>query len=690
MIQPPPQPATRSSWYRSIKSTTRSGLRVEPATNAPLAALRGALGVAIALFGALALSTPAIATSAALGAQLAGMATFQRSYRPQPWLALATALGLSLSTFVGYVVSPWPPLFLAVLALWAFGAGMAWVGGQTAGILASMTVTVMLGIVTLPTTVPEAAQHAAVIAGGGAIQALLVLIWPVNRWGAHREALAEACASMADYARRLRHDPFAPFDPDPLMVARDAAQVTPGQARSRPSELTGVRSLVERMRPALAALADPRVGAAEEGRERDRARELLAAAAEILDMAARSIRTGQPAPIPEHAYRALALPEDGPVLDGIAKHTALRLIGLLAEIHDALDAQDDEAQPRYLPRPGLRALVPHTARAVRRNWTWRSPVLRHAVRTAVVVTLAEGVGRVLPFGHSYWAAMTAMMVMRPDFSQTYSRGVARLVGTVVGVGVASAVMVAAKPAPWVCGLLAVCAVGCAYLTMRSGYMALSTLVTIYVVFLLSMDGLVLSHTAEERVGMTLVGGVLALAAYAIWPTWQTVRLPDRLAAHIAAAGRYAAATLDAYGEPSTASRRAMREALLDLRGARAAMIATDASAANEPIRHRGLRPSQVADARAAVAAISRAAMLIEAHAPTATAPAPGAVAFATTVRDALTRAADAVREGEPADVSGVESAYTDWSAAPDGTPPELLRDASILTEAIDGLQDALG
>jgi uncharacterized membrane protein YccC len=681
---------SRSSWYRSIKSTIRSGLRVERATNQPLAALRGAVGVAIALFSALALGGPAMATSAALGAQLSGIAAIQRSYRPQRWLAMTSALGLSASVFVGYLTSPWHALFLAVVALWSFGAGLAWVAGQTAGILAGLMVAVMLVIVTLPATVPEAAVHAAVVAGGGLVQTLLITIWPVNRWGEQREALADACASVADYARRLRHDAFAPFDSDALMVARDAAQITLGEARNRPAELSGVRSLVERMRPALAALADPRVGAAEEGPERDRAREILAAAAEILDKAARSIRTGTAVDVPDWAYRSLAMPAHGPILHGVARHTALRLIGLLAEVHDALETPPDENEPRYLPRPGVRELIPVTAKALRRNWNWRSPVLRHAVRTSVVVTLAEAVGLLLHIGHGYWAALTAMMVMRPEFSQTYSRGVARLVGTVVGVGVASAVVVAAKPAAWVCGLLAVIAVGFAYLTVRSGYMALSTLITVYVVFLLSMDGLMLSRTALERVIMTLVGGLLALAAYALWPTWQTIQLPERLADQVASAGCYAAAALEAFGTPSPSARRALREALLDLRGARAALRAADASAADEPVRDLGLRPSQLSDARAAVAAISRTGMLIEAHVPTAGSPCPAATAFAGIIRQELSRAAESIRQSGPVDLSRVQQAYIAWASANQVTPPEVLRDASILTEAVMSLQDALG
>ncbi|MFD0331160.1 FUSC family protein [Streptacidiphilus monticola] len=259
---------------------------------------------------------------------------------------------------------------------------------------------------------------------------------------------------MADYARRLRHDPLAGFDPDPLMVAREAAALTPRQARLRPADLGGMRALVERMRPVLAALADPRVGAAEDGPERDRARELLAAAAEILDAAARSIRTGHPVPAPDRVLEALALPPGGPVLRaGPGRRAAQRLIGLLAQTNDALESPADEHDPTqgHLARPSLLELLPTAFGSMRRNWTWDSPILRHAVRCSVVVAAVDALGRALPFGHGYWAPLTAMMVMRPDFSQTYSRGVARLVGTVLGVGVGTAVMVLARPAPGCAG-----------------------------------------------------------------------------------------------------------------------------------------------------------------------------------------------------------------------------------------------
>ena len=699
-------------WSPALKSAARCGLHVEPAVNEPVQVLRAVLGVAVMLFGTLALGYPQLATSAALGTFIAGTATFQRSFRPRPFLALCAAAGLSLSAFVGYLVSPWPWLFVPVVGVWAFAAGLLWALGQTAGIVASNTLSVMLIIVTLPENVGGAAIHAAVIALGGIVQALLAAVWPWRRWAAQRDALADAYASVADYARRLRHDPFAPFDPGALMTARQAAVLSAGQARKRPADLAGMRSYAERMRPVLAAMADPRVGAAEEGPERDRARELLATAAMILDAIARSIRTGRPEPVPERAYHSLAMPATGPVLHGAGRQSALRLIGLLAEAADAVDSVDQgdpvsgrASAPGHLAWPSPAQLVPLVLHALRRHWNRSSPVLRHAVRLAVVAALGVVIGRSLPVHHGYWVPMTAVMVMRPDFSQTYTRGVARLVGTLFGVALATTVVELTHPGPWVCAGLAVLCIGSGYLTMRSGYVLLSTFVSGYVVFLLAMAGGEITSSVEERVVLTLLGGLLALAAYALFPTWQTVTLPDRVGAYVQAGGVYAAAAVRAFGAPGPESAAAVREALLDHRQARAALLTASEQAAAEPVRHHGLRAGQLADVRSAMAALGRTAMLMEAHLPGRdAAPVPGAVRFADTLAEQTARAAEAIRAEQPVDFCALRERYADWgrelpvtddTPARDDTaghtaPARLVQlDAGLLVEALEGLEQAL-
>ena len=55
------------------------------------------------------------------------------------------------------------------------------------------------------------------------------------------------------------------------------------------------------------------------------------------------------------------------------------------------------------------------------------------------------------------------------------------------------VVLLTHPGPWVAGVLAVACTSVLYLVTRTGYLVASTLITAYVVFLLSMDGLALGR-----------------------------------------------------------------------------------------------------------------------------------------------------------------------------------------------------
>ncbi|MEK0100820.1 FUSC family protein, partial [Streptomyces sp. A475] len=564
-------------WLRAFGEVVRSGLRIEETRLEPLLALRTAAGVAIVIGPALWLISPSYAASAALGAYSAGGATFQRTWRPRKVIALSAGAGLALSTFVGYLAAGRLVTFLPLLAVWGFVAGMAWAVGSTAGIVAATTVGSMLVTVTLPTSVGRALEHAGVIALGGVVQAMLILLFPIRRWGAHRDALADALAAVADYARRLRHDPTAPFDPEPLMTARDAAAVTPSQARTRPPVLHGPRGLAERIRPVVAALADPDVGAPAEGPGRDRARELLDAAADVLDVAARSIRRGVPAEVPPRSADVLRVDEEHEVLEGPARQAAERLVELLGEALEIAGSgggkrptQPGPAGSQFLVRPTMFRLVPVVVRAVRRELRGDSPVFRHAVRLAAVATLGYLIAAQLPLGHGYWAPIASVMVMRPDFHRTYARAVARLAGTLAGVALATGMVRALGPDAHVFGALAVVSAGLSYTLSRTGYAYSQCFTAAYVVFLLGMGGQAWEQTVPERVVLTLLGGALAMLAYVVFPAWETPRLAGRLADWLAANGRYAAAVLRSYADPPREHRADMRRALLASREARAA------------------------------------------------------------------------------------------------------------------------
>ncbi|MFE2167864.1 FUSC family protein [Streptomyces sp. NPDC059447] len=678
------------SWPRALKDTARAGMTVERARLEPLVALRATVGLALVIGVSLVLLGPGAAASSAFGAFMAAIATFQQSWRPRPVLALASGLTLAVTTFVGYLVgSSHTGLFLALLAVWTFAAGMMWAAGPTAGIIASGNVAIMLVTVTLPTSVPQAAGHAAMIAAGGVVQALLIVVFPVRRWGAQRDALADALAAEADYARRLREDPVAPFDPAPLMRARAAATVTPRQARRRPAELHGARGLAERIRPVLASLADPAVGAEAEGPGRDRVRELLAAAGTVLDAAAHAIRHGEPVALPAPSLAVLKSPDTADLLTGAPLRAARRLSALLDDVLEtAQPGSGRTADPaESMLRPTLPRLAPLVAKAVRAELRPGSPILRHALRLTAVACAGYLIGQALPFGHAYWAPMASVMVMRPDFSQTYARAVARFCGTLVGVALATGIVQLVHPGVYLSGFLAVVSAGLMYVLMRTGYAVAQLFVSAYVVFLLGMGGVGWDQTVPDRVALTLVGGLLAMIGYAVYPAWETPRLRTRLADWIAADGRYAAAVLSQYADPAAARRSDVREALLAARDARVAWQDALDRAAGEPVRHRGLSRAAADGAGDALAALGRRAMLLEAHVPDrAHDPVPGAAALAHALRTATEAGAREVRERRVPCWDGVRTVLAEW----DAPRPGVLRGAAEqLLESLDEVSEAL-
>ncbi|CAG7658356.1 FUSC family protein [Actinacidiphila bryophytorum] len=679
------------TWLRALRETARSGLRVERPRLEPLVALRAAGGVAIVVGLALWLWSPPVAASSAFGAFAAGMATFQRSWRPRPVLALAAGAGLAVSTFLGYLAASHVVFFVLLLAVWAFAAGMAWALGPTTGTVASLTVAVMLVTVTLPTSVLSSLQHAALVGLGALVQAALIVVFPIRRWGAQRDALADAFAAEADYARRLRHDPLAPFDPEPLMTARSAAVVTAWQARRRPEELHGSRALAERIRPVLASLADPTVGAAAEGPERDRAREVLAVAASVLDAVARAIRDGGAVKVPARADELLRADAPGAQLTGAARRSATRLVSLLSAAVERAEGSgpSDATGTAHLLRPSLGELLPTAVRTVRRQIRWDSPILRHALRVAAVASAGYLLGTVLPLGHGYWAPLAAVMVMRPDFTQTYERGVARFAGTLVGVALATAITQAAHPGTYTFAALAVVSVGLMYLLLRSGYVVAQACVGAYVVFLLGMGGTQLEQTVRDRVLLTLLGGLLAMLAYAVFPAWETPRLRDRLAEWIEATAGYVAAVMDAHAEPSRRRPGAVRRALLDLRAAGAAWDQAVTRADAEPVRHRGLSRSAVRDADAALSAVGRVGLVMEAHQPARDAvPVPEAARFAAALRETTAVAAGEVRARRAPDWQALHTELAGWASDPAGDRV-VRRGAALLVETLDELAEAL-
>lgn len=109
----------------------------------------------------------------------------------------------------------------------------------------------------------------------------------------------------------------------------------------------------------------------------------------------------------------------------------------------------DTAPDLPLGRPGNLTLL-------RRALTPGSDSLRLAVRVGIAVALAGTVASVLSIDHAYWAMAAAVLVLYQgfDWTRTVQRGVERLVGTWLGLGLAGAILAWHPQGLWLVAVIA--------------------------------------------------------------------------------------------------------------------------------------------------------------------------------------------------------------------------------------------
>jgi uncharacterized membrane protein YccC len=158
-----------------------------------------------------------------------------------------------------------------------------------------------------------------------------------------------------------------------------------------------------------------------------------------------------------------------------------------------------------------------------------SAAFRHAVRLAVCVAAGDALGRRLGFQRSYWLPMTIAIVLKPDFTATFSRGVLRLGGTFAGLLFATGLF-HLLPAPT--GFHVAAMIGLMFVLRWLGpanYGVFVAVVTAMVVFLIALTGVSPRQVMVARAWNSVVGGVISLLAYWLWPTWERARAPEVIA-----------------------------------------------------------------------------------------------------------------------------------------------------------------
>jgi hypothetical protein len=159
----------------------------------------------------------------------------------------------------------------------------------------------------------------------------------------------------------------------------------------------------------------------------------------------------------------------------------------------------------------LRTALIETADSVRQR-RFLNSALPYALRLAVTVALATEIYRRLQYPSGYWIPMTAMLVLKPGLTDTVSRVIARVLGTMCGAIAISFILVHIHPGPIVLAAFTVLFAWLSYGLLNVNYALFSMAVTGHIVFLLALDQLPGPTIAIHRTFATALGGAIALCA----------------------------------------------------------------------------------------------------------------------------------------------------------------------------------
>jgi hypothetical protein len=192
---------------------------------------------------------------------------------------------------------------------------------------------------------------------------------------------------------------------------------------------------------------------------------------------------------------------------------------------------------------------------MRANLNLQSAAFRHALRLMICVALGDAFGRVIHPYRAYWIPMTIVLVLKPEFAVTFSRGVLRIFGTPLGLLLATALFHFLP----IHTATEIALIGAFTFLMRwigpANYGIFGVAVSALVVLLISITGLAPMDVIAARGINTIVGGGFALLAYAVWPTWERNRLPELFAALTDAYRGSLASSTRRLLEPGSASTR---------------------------------------------------------------------------------------------------------------------------------------
>jgi uncharacterized membrane protein YccC len=509
-------------------------------------ALRNTFGVVAPLIVGQMLGMPRGGLAMASGALNVSYSDGSDPYAKRAKRMLASTVWCSIAVLLGGLTAHGNVVSVVAATAWAFIAGMLVALGTTAADVGVISTVVLVIYAAQPLSASQALQAAGLALCGGVLQILLsVALWPVRRYEPERRSLATLYTELARMATHPSEAAAAPLATREIAAAHDALSNLATDTSVPALRLRSLLSQAERIRLSLTTLARLRHRLARENAYHpamaalDQYRENTA---HLLDAVANSLSPGnEPGAEGDRLISGMALaqklaPNSDAAMQGFAA-AALRdvkfqvdaLGGQLRAAFELARNTTPEGQAAFdkteAEQP-LRLRFTGRIATLRANLTLNSVVCRHAIRLMACVAVGDALGRYLHPYRAYWIPMTIVLVLKPEFVVTFSRGVLRIAGTLAGLLLATALFHFLP----IHTATEIALVGVFMFLMRwvgpANYGIFAVAVSALVVLLIAITGTAPKEVIQARAVNTVLGGAFALAAYLAWPSWERNRLPE--------------------------------------------------------------------------------------------------------------------------------------------------------------------
>jgi len=519
--------------------------------------VRAAIATVVPFFLARQLQQPELIWIA-LGGWLAALADPGGTRRVRGRAMVAFLVAGTAAVLVGMVAADSPILAAIVVAAVVFATSMARALGSTAATVGT-TIAIAGAIAAQATASPPLATAGLFAVGALWAVALSSVIWPIWPHRPLRVPTAQVYDALARYADAIAQATREPVDwsalarehQRPVRAAIETASSAMVELRARRFGESPVGANTRTIFGEAEAEFFKLIGYAEELESQGATPADLA----VLDELARSYREIRDQLITRRG--GTWKPEAAiDVIPGRLARELVRASRMVLDVSRDLDVLPT-SPASHVPTP--QAVHPD-AIAARDALSWHSPIFQHAVRVTLAAVAAMIIGRIASPKHAQWVTITTLAVLQPYLGPTMVRVVERVVGTVLGCGIAIALIgTVNSPLATAIGMFPLAVV--AVVTRPRSY-------RLFVLFLTPVFLLVADHwhptldTLFVRMVDVAIGGVVAAAASVIRPSWERARLPDALAAVLDADADYVTRAFARAGRHElAAARRAVGVAL---------------------------------------------------------------------------------------------------------------------------------